>query len=305
MSRGKSIRIFLSDGSVTGIRHAEVVNWTGQAIFSPRKKVNELVNWSEANRPGVYFLFGEDENTLKQKVYIGEAENVLKRLQSHLISKEYWNEVIFFTNKDENLTKGHIKYLESRLILLATSYKRYVIDNSNSPQLSSLPRGDIDSMEEFIDNIRLLLGTLGHKLLEPLVSIPKSQEIHKDNFDKTKKEIKDKKILEPELKLYLSINNIDATSINTNEGIVVLAGSKASKENKDSLAYFWRDLKDDLISQKILITHNDYYEFTEDYLFKSPTAAACIIAGYSVNGRIYWKDESGKTIKELEQIATD
>ncbi|MGB1700835.1 MAG: GIY-YIG nuclease family protein, partial [Nannocystaceae bacterium] len=32
---GKTVRIYLADGSPTGIRHAEVVNWTGQALVCP------------------------------------------------------------------------------------------------------------------------------------------------------------------------------------------------------------------------------------------------------------------------------
>lgn len=32
MSIGRNIRIYLKDGSTSGIRHAEIANWTGQAI---------------------------------------------------------------------------------------------------------------------------------------------------------------------------------------------------------------------------------------------------------------------------------
>ena len=42
MTLGKSIRIYLKEGSVTGIKLAEVVNLTIQALSSPRKKLSEL-----------------------------------------------------------------------------------------------------------------------------------------------------------------------------------------------------------------------------------------------------------------------
>ena len=116
MKIGKTIRIYLNDGTVTGIRHAEIVNWTGQAISSPRTKIKMLSDWEESRKPGVYFLFGIDEESGQDAVYIGEAENVFERLQHHIANKDFWNEVIFFTNKDENLTKSHVKYLESGLI---------------------------------------------------------------------------------------------------------------------------------------------------------------------------------------------
>ena len=111
MTIGKSIRIYLADGTVTGIRHAELVNWTGQAIACPRNRIGELSGWDESKRPGVYFLFGYDDVVGQPIAYIGEAENVLYRLQSHVMNKDFWNEVVFFTYKDKNLTKAHVKYL--------------------------------------------------------------------------------------------------------------------------------------------------------------------------------------------------
>src|SRR5687767_11665869 len=111
MPLGQSIRIYLADGTVTGIRHAEIINWTGQAIAAPRVRVPELATWSEAKRPGVYFLFGIAEDSGKPLAYIGEGENVYDRLQNHLGSKDYWNEVLLFSSKDENLTKAHVRYL--------------------------------------------------------------------------------------------------------------------------------------------------------------------------------------------------
>lgn len=118
MTLGKSIRIYLKDGTVSGIKQAEVVNHTIQALSCPRNKLSDLNKFfsKESNRPGVYFLLGEDE-TSKNKVYIGESENVWERLKNHDTSKDFWSEVIVFTSKDENLTKSHVKYLESKLIL--------------------------------------------------------------------------------------------------------------------------------------------------------------------------------------------
>ena len=86
MAFGKSIRIFLKDGTVTGVKFAEVVNHTIQSISCPRLKASELSLLQEARRPGVYFLFGKDEESNEDMVYIGEAENVLDRLQNHLLN---------------------------------------------------------------------------------------------------------------------------------------------------------------------------------------------------------------------------
>lgn len=57
-----------------------------------------------------------NEITGEDAIYIGEAEQVVDRLASHVSGKDRWRELITFTSKDENLTKAHIKYLEARLI---------------------------------------------------------------------------------------------------------------------------------------------------------------------------------------------
>jgi len=107
MSIGKTTRIYLDDGSVSGIRHAEIVNWTGQAVSLPRSQIKSLTAWEKSKKPGIYFLFEVDEDTGQDAVYIGEAENVYDRLQDHIVNKNFWNEVVFFTSKGENLTKSH------------------------------------------------------------------------------------------------------------------------------------------------------------------------------------------------------
>tara|TARA_R110002095_G_scaffold209010_2_gene195145 strand:- start:151 stop:387 length:237 start_codon:yes stop_codon:yes gene_type:complete len=57
-------------------------------------------------------------------VYIGESDDVAKRLNQHNQpegkgGKDFWERVCLITSKDQNLTKSHVKFLESRLIALA------------------------------------------------------------------------------------------------------------------------------------------------------------------------------------------
>jgi hypothetical protein len=294
MSIGKTIRIYLDDGSVSGIRHAEIVNWTGQAVSSPRTQIKFLSEWEESKKPGVYFLFGVDEESGQDAVYIGEAENVFDRLQNHIANKDFWNEVVFFTNKDENLTKSHVKYLESGLVQLAKISGRYVVLNGNEPQPPVLPRGDRDAMEEFISNLRILLGVVGYKVLERLtkgISIPTTSE-----------KIDEPNSSEPAtLELLLKVKSINAKSYLTNEGIVVLTSSLASKTVQNSLADGSKKLREQLIEKDILKQTDTGYVFTKDYLFKSPSQAAAIIVGYSISGPKSWKNQDGKSLKEIEE----
>ena len=178
MGFGRKVTIYLADGTPSGIRHVEIANWSGQAIACPRSRLNELRQWTEAQRPGVYFLLEKQTAETGDRAYIGESENVVKRLSQQDKNQDFWNEVIVFTSKDENLTKAHIKYLESRLTAISIEADRYKIENGNTPTESTLPRADKDAMEEFVHNLRIVLGTLGHRVLEPIKAtvIPSSTQ---------------------------------------------------------------------------------------------------------------------------------
>ncbi|HIF9375048.1 TPA: GIY-YIG nuclease family protein [Photobacterium damselae] len=283
-NRGTQLKIYLANGLVTGIRHAEIVNWTGQAIAVPRIHIKELSEWEESQRPGVYFLFGKDAETGNNLVYVGEAEHIQKRLLQHLARKEFWNEAICFTNKDENLTKAHVKYLEARLIEIIIRCKRYKLDNEQQTTLPSLPRGERDAMETFIDNIRMMIGSLGHKLLEPQASFFTS------NFS----DAQENNIL------YLKVKKIDAKAILTDEGIVVLKGSKALSVIYPSLSQGHKKLRSSLEEKKILTPFGEQFIANEDILFSSASQASSILLGYPTSGLNYWVNISGKTLKEIE-----
>lgn len=286
---GRTIRIYLNDGSISGIKHAEIINWTGQAISAPRNEIKELNEWEESKKPGVYFLFGVDEETGEPAAYIGEAENVYDRLINHLANKDFWNEVVFFTSKDNNLTKSHVKYLESRLISEAKKVDRYILQNGTAPQLPTLPRGDKDSMEEFILNLKTLIGVIGHRILENLIVNKYENNEKTDQSEDLNEE------------LYLSIKGINAKAIISNEGIIVLKDSYATLVNQSSLSNGYIKTKQKLFETGILKEEEKYSKFTKDHLFASPSQAAAIIVGSAINGRAVWKNIKGTTLKEIEE----
>ncbi|TLP78808.1 GIY-YIG nuclease family protein [Maribacter sp. ACAM166] len=181
---------------------------------------------NQVNTQGVYFLIGTDNQTGKAMVYIGEAENVWERLKNHALNKDFCSEVILFTSKDDNITKSHVKYLESRLIEITKEIERCLLDNSNTPNLSSLPLPDRDSMEEFILNIKLLNGVFGHKFLEYQVGKKKvilTAEINTVEQTETYK-------VSEEAEFNLNVKNILAKVIQTDEEIIVLSGSEVSEK---------------------------------------------------------------------------
>ena len=279
MKFGKTIKIFLIDGEPNGRMSCELSNWTGKAYKIPRINIKDCVDREDLNNTGVYLLFGKNDSD-KDSVYIGEAEAILKRLNQHLTQKDFWNETIVFVSKDENLNKAHIKYLESRLFEIATQAKRYNIENSVSPTQSSISESDKAEMEEFIENIKMLVNTLGHKL-----------------FDE-KREIKPQQKQE-----YFYINaarGAEGQGVQTSEGFVVFKDSKATFKTVNSLLENFVNLRNKLIEEKVLINKGEYYEFAEDYIFNSPSAAASIVMGRTANGFTEWKQKDGTTLKDYE-----
>jgi hypothetical protein len=124
----RSINIFLLDGDPNGIRVAQIMMSTIQAIAFRRNKLGEVrKTFPEIERPGVYILIGEDENEPDRELaYIGESEAIGDRLSTHNSnkngrdSKDFWTDTIVLISKDENLTKSHARYVEACLMLVAS-----------------------------------------------------------------------------------------------------------------------------------------------------------------------------------------
>lgn len=279
MKFGKTIKIFLIDGDPNGRMSCELSNWSGKAYKIPRIKIKECTDRVDLTSTGVYLLFGKDEEGI-DLVYIGEAESILKRLNQQLTQKDFWNEAIIFISKDENLNKAHIKYLENRLHDIARIANRYKIDNFIIPNQSSISESDRAEMEEFIEYIKMLVNTLGHKV-----------------FDE-KREFKPKQ--KQETFFIKAARGADGQGEPTSDGFVVFKNSKAAASIVNSMTSNYITFRQKLISQGVLVDKGEYFEFSDDYIFSSPSTAAVMVMGRNANGLTEWKNKSGKTLKDFE-----
>ena len=281
MKFGKTIKIFLIDGDSNGRMSCELSNWSGKAYKIPRIKIKDCADRDDLTKTGVYLLFGKDEEG-KDLVYIGEAESILKRLNQHLTQKDFWNESIVFLSKDNNLNKAHIKYLENRLHDIAKSANRYKVENTVTPTQSSISESDTAEMEEYIEHVKMLVSTLGHKVFEE------------------KREVKPKK--DQNIFYIKAARGADAQGERTSDGFVVYKGSIASDSTTSSMANSSLRLRQALIDNGDLQLVEGNYVFTEDYIFSSPTTAAVIVMGRNANGLVEWKLADGRTLKEYEAL---
>ncbi len=279
MKFGKTIKIFLIDGDPNGRMSCELSNWTGKAYKIPRIKVKDSTDRDDLISTGVYLLFGKDEDG-KDLVYIGEAESILKRLIQHLNQKDFWNETIVFISKDDNLNKAHIKYLENRLHEIAQLAKRYKVLNSITPTQSSISESDRAEMEEFIENIKMLVNTLGHKVFDEKREFKPKQK--QDTF------------------FIKAARGADGLGEPSSDGFVVFKESKAAATIVNSMTQNFINLRNKLIDEGVLVDKGEYYEFSEDYIFSSPSTAAVMVMGRNANGLTEWKQKDGKTLKDFE-----
>ena len=293
MAHGKDIRIYLSDGTVSGIRTAEIMNWTGRGMLVPRNKVEQVSEWSEElSGPSVYALFGTDEETGGRRAYIGYSDKFLNRIKDHLTKKDFWRDFVVFHNKDKYFNSAHARYLEARIWKLAKEAKRYILDNDVSPPDAELSRPEQDTMEDFLANIRLLLGVLGHRVLEPIT--PRNQLSNSPSDAQQNGDLPT---------YHLNVGAAQAQGFPTDEGFVVLEGSIAALKDGKSMTPSSVKRKSSLIDKGILQGQGDKLILTESHLFTSPSTAATIMCGYPQNGRRVWQTAGGKALKEVEEEA--
>lgn len=285
MRNSATIKLFLPYGDPKRLRTAEVSNWTGKALAAPRTELDELLRREELDRSGVYFLLGSDPKTGAPLAYIGEAEVIRDRLKQHR-SKEFWVSVVVFGSKDENLTKAHIRYLEARLMEESKAVGRYDLENSNMTG-ARLPESDREDMEVFLRRIRQVLPILGSDILTPITGSPVPES--KEGF------------------LYCEIKGASAKGRRTETGFVVFADSTAVMKDRPSAETKSRyvvDLRRNLINDGILFERKDFLVFSKDAEFNSPSQAASVIHGGSANGLTAWRDDQGRTLKQIEESAT-
>ncbi len=277
----KTIKIFLIDGEPNGLKTAELSNWVGQAIVIPRNKLKEIKQRSECHKPAVYFLIGkESEEALLPTTYIGEAENLWNRLSTHDSSKDFWQTVVAFVSKDNNLTKAHVRYLESRCLSVANKVKRFNLENSTESSLPSLPEADMSEMEEFLENLKLLLSALGYPILQEVVA-------------KGQKNVSDPIFI-------CKGKDALATGRMTNDGFVVYQGSTATTNISNAVIDRNQKIIDKLLLNSYLKKKDDnLYVFVKDYVFNSPSAASDIILGNSTSGWKKWKTKDNKPLEEV------
>ena len=294
---GRAVKTYLVDGTSNGVLITDMMTWTGIITIVPRSSLVSLSRRKEVKRGGIYFLIGENPNDpLEELVYIGESNNVLERLSVHNREpkKGFWQRTVIVTSKDENLTKAHILYLEKRLIQIALDAQRVKLLNNTNSNSTSLPEADIMEMESFVSQVKMLLPVFGYSFLSTLHS--SGQQRHDGVFN-------------AESPIFIMVyGGIEASAQEQGSEFFVLKGSRVRKQNTKSLTETYIQMRSHLLKEGKLEDSEDekYWIVTQNIPFTSVSAAANVIAGSLLNGRIVWKEkESKKTYNEWQEALID
>lgn len=276
------------DGDASGRIKCSISNWTGVAYKIPRTELDKCKEREDLKWSGIYFLFGEEDDTGESLVYVGQAgsrkngEGILHRLLEHTrnAKKDYWSEVVVLTTSNNSFGPTEISFLENRFCELAKFANRYVVKNENSPNGGNITEEKESEMEEFIDQATLLIRTLGYKVFDKIIT--KTVEEGGDGLELflTRTTKKSDKVLK-------------AQCVRTKDGFTVLKGSVIEiidSPAMDKMGKVKRERDSAAIDQNGILL--------KDVTFSSPSYAAVFVIGNSANGQTEWKTKEGKTLKD-------
>lgn len=305
MSGGKSVRLFLADGTPGGLLTAEIMNWTGSITAASRSDLPALLHRPEVARTGVYLLMGEDAETGGPMAYIGESDVVKNRLMQHAqpepTGKDFWSRVVVLTSKDANLTKAHALYLESRIVALAKQADRAKLTNVQAPDPIALPEADRSDMEYFIEQAKIVLPVLGVNVLRsastalmpqsPAAATPATTPLAAGTS--------------PVFELVQKKDGVSARAQEVDGEFTVLKGSIA-RAGWTGVNSGYKSLRLQLERDGVISVADGRTVFAADHVFSAVSAAAAVVLGRSANGREMWKvAHTGTTYGEWQNTGLE
>lgn len=257
------------------IKTYDALNSIFNVYHIPRSKVNEVKNIMNTNQKHevLYFLFGDSNDMGIPEVYVGQSDDMLSRLKNHDNSENFDWKLAICAVPSKYLGKEYLRALEK--IAIKRAAKNCILVNEYENKSYKPHPNSRQSAKILISDISDYLTIAGYPILTEI-----EKEISKS--------------------LYIKQNGqIFAEGEHMGDTFVVYKGSYAKLDSSYSMSNNYRALKEKLIKNGILVQNGDVYQFTKDYVFSSPSAAACVILGLNLSGWEYWKNKEGKTLKEL------
>lgn len=288
-----SLNLFLAQRSWNGLVVCHAPSHNAVVLSAPREQLAALLDRHETEHSAVYLLTGPNTNgTFGLEGYVGESDRLRTRLRTHDRKKAFWNRAYVATAKDGWLSKSQIRFLEAALLERALQAPLLTkVCNDRVELQYRLPDEERANLNDYLGMLALIMPAIGC----PLYSF--SELKHPSNSYATPKPAETAKFA-------LKVKTACATGYESEGSFWVRAGSTARKEELSSLRNGYRDTRRDLQHRGLLIPTPDGSALllTQDVPFNSPSDAAQVLTGTSVNGRQVWKVQGSN--KTYEQWAT-
>ena len=155
-AQAKTINLLLYDGSLQGVISIEDSGWySGEMYIAPRASMDSLLSTDACVKYGVYLLLAHN------RVYVGQSSDLSRRLTQHLSGKEWWENAIVLTTKDDSLNHADIDWLEASLIERARSISRLECDNHQRGNPIKVDRFREVFLRQYLDEALFLMEFVG------------------------------------------------------------------------------------------------------------------------------------------------
>lgn len=289
IKKGRSIELFFVNGTPDGMVTATIpFQWSGHVLVTRRTQLKEAISREEAKRPGVYLLIGDKDG--EASLYVGETDELKTRLTQHASTKDWWDTAILITSNGEPLNKAHVRYLEHRMFTDAKWINKIALSYGQSPSGSPLSEAARAHMDDFLENIYLVLPAL--------------------RFDFFNAQVKDDSPAAPDQTasgaVYFTFDvpkhGIKARARWEDGKFIVEAGSMARDKWVSSSSHAsYQSLFQELADQGILLSQGNHRVFAKSYVFNSTSAAAAVVSGRPASGPKSWiLEHTGQTYGDWE-----
>lgn len=180
MAKPFTIKLFMPSGNANELKLIEKMNWTGLGMEISRTAWQTHRKREELQQAGIYILVGYDDDDDLPCLYIGQADGIKNRLESHFKNKSFWDRALVFVSSNQGLNRAHITWLEWALIQKAQAIGRCKLDNTSIPNEPRLTESERADTQEFLHEILSILP------LVEVTAFEKAQKIEQQNTPQQK-----------------------------------------------------------------------------------------------------------------------
>lgn len=274
MARLKTMTTQFIDGEPNGVRICRCALSTMTTVFVPRPLLSRAKQIADLPLRGIYYLINDEDGAIS-RLYVGQTQQGIARLDDHNAKKDFWNKALLFLSEDmQSFSLDNVSALEKYAIEQATASKRYSLENKVDPRYV-IDQYQKPTVEQIYEEIAFVMGAFGYQI---------------EGSDDALANVK---------LFYTSRRGVRARGVYTGETFDVLDGSPVDLAARPKLDRYQR-LREELLASGNLVRRQDGSGMLmKTVSFSTPSGAADFVLGGSNNGWIEWKDGDKQTLDAL------